>query len=102
VKLNDETRTRLLVQMTLSQDPTGSTVELKVDSTWYACTWQGSPVQSAGGWTQTARTTAFFAGPLAIASGATVLTLGRHYTETRVSWPAGDTIADESSPIDVT
>lgn len=101
MKLNDETRTRLLVEMTLSQDPAGSTVELKVDSTWYACAWQGSAVQSDGTWTQTARTSAFFAGPLAVASGATVLALGRHYTETRVSWPGGDMIAEKSSPIDV-
>jgi hypothetical protein len=102
VKLNDETRTRLLVPMTLTQDPTGSTIELKIDAAWYSCTWQGTPVQSGGLWTQTARTTGFFAGPLhAAPAGATVLTTGRHTTETRVAWPGGDTIADRSSPIDV-
>lgn len=94
------TRTRLLATMTLDFDPTGSTVEVKVGSTWFPATWQGSPVQSGGNWTQTARTTAYFAGPDADASGATALTAGRHLTQTRVT-SGTDIIADDSDPIDV-
>lgn len=101
MRLNDESRARLEIPMTLSQSPAGSTVELKIDDTWHPCTWQDSPVELAGAWTQTAKTTGYFAGPIATAAGATVLEVGRHFTETRVSWPDGDTIAARSSPIDV-
>lgn len=94
------TRTRLLATMTLDFDPTGSTVEVKVGATWFPATWQGSPVQSGGKWTQTARTTAYFSGPDADSSGATALTAGRHLTQTRVT-SGTDIIADDSDPIDV-
>lgn len=100
MKLNDESRVRVLIPMTLSADPTGSTVELKVDATWHAATWQGTPVASGGVWKQTARTTGYFAGTLATASGATVLAAGRHPCETRVTWPAGDTVAYPAGSID--
>lgn len=50
-------------------------------------------------WTQTARTTGYFAGPGATPDGAAVLTAGQHATETRVSWAGGDTIAEASTPI---
>ena len=100
MKLNPATRTRLLVDVTLDFDPTGSTVEVSVDGTWYAATWLGSPVAKAGRWTQTARTTGYFAGPTATASGAVVLAAGpRHFTRTRVT--GTDTLVNESTPIDV-
>lgn len=94
------TRTRLLVKMETDFDPTGSTVEVKVGATWYPATWQGSPVQAGGRWTQTARTSAYFAGPAADPSGATALAAGRHLTQTRVT-SGTDIIADDSDPIDV-
>ena len=94
------TRTRLLVNMTLDFDPTGSTVEVKVDDTWHAATWQGSAVQKGTSWTQTARTTDYFAGPEATAAGASVLAVGRHPTHTRVT-SGSDVIVAKSSPIDV-
>ncbi|CAA9241807.1 MAG: hypothetical protein AVDCRST_MAG83-1670 [uncultured Arthrobacter sp.] len=101
MRFDADTRTRLLVDMILDFDPTGSTVEIQVDSTWYPATWIGSPVSASGKWTQTARTTAYFAGPLhATPAGATVLTTGRHSTQTRIV-SGGDTIAADSTPIDV-
>jgi hypothetical protein len=95
------TRTKIFEDMTLDVDPTGSTVELAVDGTWYPAAWQGSAVQSGSKWTQTALTTGYFAGPDAVASGATVLTAGRHLTTTRVTLAAGDVLVHDSSPIDV-
>ena len=94
------TRTRLLATMTLDFDPTGSTVEVKVGPTWYPATWQGTPTVKAGKWTQTARTTAYFAGPEADATGATALTAVRHLTQTRVT-SGTDIITADSDPIDV-
>lgn len=101
MRFDDETRTRLFLDMTLDVDPTGSTIEVGVDGTWHACDWQGEPAQKAGRWTQTARTSGYFAGPAASPDGATVLTVGRHSTQTRVSWAGGDSLVGASSPIDV-
>lgn len=101
MRLDDETRTRLFADMTLDVDPTGSTIEVSVDGTWHSCDWQGSPTLSGGRWTQTARTTGYFAGPGATADGATVLTAGRHLTQTRVTWAGGDTLVEPSTPIDI-
>lgn len=101
MKFDAGTRTRLLVRMELDFDPTGSTVEVKVDSTWYPATWQGSAAQANGKWTQTARTTGYFAGPeVASPAGATVLTATRHNTQTRVT-SGSDVIVADSTPIDV-
>ena len=109
MKLNPASRARLLIDVTLDVDPTGSTVEVQVDGgSWSAATWQGSPVQRnvfANGatvtrWTQTARTTGYFAGSDATAAGATVLAAGRHLTKTRVV-VGGDTLVNNSTPIDV-
>lgn len=100
MKLNPATRTRVLADMTLDIDPTGSTIELKVDGTWHPAEWQGAPVVTAGKWKQTARTTGYFAGPDAVAAGATVLTAGRHLTKTRVTSGADILVAD-ADPIDV-
>lgn len=101
MRLDDETRTRLFVDMTLDVDPTGSTVEVSIDGTWHACDWQGTPASAGGKWTQTARTTGYFAGPTATPDGAAVLAAGRHLTQTRVSWVGGDSLVEPSSPIDV-
>lgn len=101
MRLDDETRTRLFVDMTLDVDPTGSTIELSIDGTWHSCDWQGTPTQSGGKWAQTARTSGYFAGPGATPDGATVLTVGRHLTQTRVTWTGGDTLVEPSTPIDI-
>ena len=94
------TRTRILCDMTLDFDPAGSTVEVKVDAVWYPATWLGAAVATTGKWTQQARTVGYFAGPEAVAAGATVLTLGRHLTQTRVTLGA-DVIVADSDPVDV-
>lgn len=95
------TRTRILAEMTLDFDPTGSTVEVKVDGLWHAATWQGEPVATPGKWTQTARTTDYFAGPEVVTPGsAVVLTSARHLTQTRVT-SGTDVIVSDSSPVDV-
>lgn len=101
MRLDDETRTRLFVDMEVSADPTGSTIQLSIDGTWHTCDWQGTPTQTGGKWTQTARTSGYFAGPAATANGATVLSVGRHLTQTRVAWAGGDTLVEPSNPIDV-
>lgn len=110
MKFDAGTRTRPLAHMEMTFDPTGSTVELKVDDTWHAAEWQGEPVQrqvrneQTGDmeprWFQTARTTDYFAGPEATASGATVLTAARHLTQTRVT-SGTDVIVADSTPLDV-
>ena len=107
MKLHPSTRARLIADVTLDFDPTGSTVEVAVDGTWYPASWVGSPVQrnvSVGGaivarWTQTARTTGFFAGPTATPAGAVVLAAGRRSTKVRVT--GTDTLVNDSTPIDV-
>jgi hypothetical protein len=101
MKFDAGTRTRLLVKMELDFDPTGSTVEVKVDSTWYPASWLDTPVQSGGTWKQTARTTGYFAGPEVVdPAGATVLTATRHLTQTRVT-SGTDVIVADSTPLDV-
>lgn len=100
MKLHTDTRTRLLVDMTLDVDPTGSTVAIAVDGTWYPATWQGTAVEKSGKWMQTAQTTGYFAGPTATASGAVVLSPGRHRTKSKVT-VGGDVLVNESSAIDV-
>jgi hypothetical protein len=101
MKLNDETRTRITVTVQLSADPTGSTPELKIDSTWYPATWQGSPTQSNGIWTQSARTTGYFAGPNVTPAGAVVLALGQHPAELRVTWPSADAVVSYAGVVEV-
>lgn len=93
-------RTRLLVDTICDIDPTGSTVEVKVDDVWHAATWLGAAVLDGGKWTQTARTVDYFAGPDATAAGATVLPRARHRTKARVT-KGGDVLVAESTPIDV-
>jgi hypothetical protein len=100
-RIDRATRTRVLADMTLDVNPTGSTIEINVDGTWRPADWQGTPVQLGDKWTQTARSTGFFAGPDATGTGATVLTSGRHATKTRVTLATGDVLAEDSTPIDV-
>lgn len=100
MKFDAGTRTRLLVKMETDFDPTGSTVEVKVDDTWHAAEWQDTAVEAGGRWKQTARTTDYFAGPEASPSGATVLAATRHLTQTRVT-SGTDVIVADSSPLDV-
>ena len=94
------TRTRLLAALTLDFDPTGSTVEVKVDAAWYPATWQGAPIAAGGKWTQTARTTGYFAGPEAVLGSAVLLAVTRHLTQTRVT-SGTDIIVADSDPVDV-
>lgn len=102
MKFDAGTRTRIIATMTLDFDPTDSTVELKVGAIWYPAMWQGTPVTSAGRWTQAARTTGYFAGPeVATPDGAVVLVGPRHLTQTRVTSGA-DIIVADSSPVDIT
>ena len=105
VRFNDETRTRILLPAVVTTfDPATATVELKIDATWYACDWTAAVTTTGSGssqtWTRAARTTLYFAGPVAVPSGATVLALGRHMTETRVTNGA-DIITAPSSLIEV-
>jgi hypothetical protein len=104
MKFDAGTRTRLLVKMELDFDPSGSTVEVKVDDTWYPATWLDSPVKSGTRWTQTARTTGYFAGPeVSSPAGAVVLAItptSRHLTQTRVT-SGSDVIVADSTPLDV-
>lgn len=100
MRFNAAKRTRLLVDVVCDIDPTGSTVEVKVDADWHAAEWQGSPVAAGKKWTQTARTVDYFAGPDATPAGATVLAIGRHETKARVT-KGGDVLVDESTPVDV-
>ena len=93
-------RTRILAAMIVDVNPTGSTIEVAIDGTWYPATWLDSPVQSGAKWTQTARTVAYFAGPNATANGATVLALGKHPTMTRVT-QGSDVLTMPSDTIDV-
>lgn len=100
MRFNAATRTRLLIDVTCDIDPTGSTVEVKLDDTWYPATWLGAAVPAGEKWTQTARTVSYFAGPDATAAGAVVLPRGRHMTKARVT-QGGDVLVAESSAVDV-
>lgn len=100
MRFNAATRTRVLADMTLDIDPAGTTVEVKVDDTWHPAEWQGAPVNAAGKWKQTARTTTYFAGPDATPAAAVVLTAGKHSTKTRVT-SGSDVLVAEADYIDV-
>jgi hypothetical protein len=100
MKFDDETRARLPFKVDSELDLTSATVELKVDGTWYAAGWEGAATKTGNRWTRPARTSEHFAGPNVTASGAVVLTLGRHLTQVRVT-SGGDQIVAASTPIDV-
>ena len=108
VRFNDETRTRILLPAVVTTfDPATATLEVKIGSAWYACDWTAAATTTGSGssqtWTRAARTTAYFAGPgvpAGAVAGATVLALGRHATETRVTNGA-DIITAPSSLIEV-
>jgi hypothetical protein len=94
MRWNAATRTRLLIDMTLDIDPTDSTVEVQVGEVWYPATWLEEPVTRGQTWAQTARTDAYFAGPDATATGATVLAAGSHATATRIVKGGDELVAD--------
>lgn len=105
MKFDAGNRTRILVDLVMDLDPTGSTVELRIDNTWYPATWLGSPVQATpvypatvGKWTQTARSNAYFAGPDANQSGATPVAAGRHPMEVRIT-SGQDVLTDNLSAL---
>lgn len=101
MRFNNDSRTRILLPAVVTTfDPATATIELRIDGAYYPCEWTGAAVVSGSTWTRAARTTGYFAGPDAVASGATVLAIGRHLTETRVT-NGGDIIVAASSPIDV-
>lgn len=101
MKMHTGTRTRITIDMVLDFDPTGSTLEYKVDATWHPCTWLGSPVQDGARWKQTAVTDDWFAGPgTDDGDDEVVLSLGRHFTQTRVT-AGGNEITGRSEPVDV-
>lgn len=100
--LDDDARLYLYADLTLSVDPTGSTVQLEVDATKYAMTWQGTPVAASGVWKQTARTTAKFIGSaVTVTSSDVQLTSGRHPTQALVTMADGQVIPGSSVPLDV-
>lgn len=101
--LNNDSRARIKVTVTTSIDPTDATLELKIDDTWYPCDWDGDATEGGEKWTRVAHTTGYFAGPAAVADGAVVLSDDpyRHFAETRVSWPGGDTIVNTAGTVDV-
>lgn len=96
------TLTRILDDVVLSFDPTGSTVEIKVDSTWHAAIWLDTPVECDKKWMQTAQTVEYFAGPEVSTPGAAVLlsSAPRHRTQTRVT-KGNDIIVSDASQIQV-
>ena len=89
MKFDAGKRTRIYVDLIVGIDPDGSTVELRVDGTWYPASWLGTAtmatVDGRTVWIQTALTTGYFAGPDVTASGATVLALGIHPMEARIT-----------------
>lgn len=100
MRFDNGTRTQLLVDTTASIDLTGATAEVEVNGTWFPVEWTAEPVKVGAKWTRAGRTTAYFAGPNATPTGATVLTLGRHLTRTRVT-KGSDVLVKDSTPIDV-
>jgi hypothetical protein len=101
MRFDRATRTRVLIDMELDVNPTGSTVEVYVDGTWHPADWQDTPVQLGDKWTQTARTTQFFGGYDVDNLNTVLLAAGRHATRTRVTLASGDLLAEDSTPIDV-
>lgn len=103
LKFDAGTTTRIIVAVTLDFDPTGSTVELKVDSTWYDAIWLDTPVECDGVWKQEAQTAKYFAGPEVTTLGFNTVQLSnvfRHRTQTRVTL-GDDIIVADSSTIEI-
>lgn len=92
------THTRLLADVTLDFDPTGTTVEVMVDGAWHAAIWLDSPVQCRENtWEQTAQTVEYFAGPEVLPTNGVLLTsTPRHRTKTRVTKGEDAIVADSS------
>lgn len=110
MRFNDDTRTRLTAELTITRDPATSTVTLKVNGQFYAAGWLAAAVtgtNDAGDpvWTQELRTTGWFAGasvPADQLAGATVLADGvTEPLEAIVVWPDGERASFEIDILDV-
>ena len=102
MKLDDDALLNLFWDATLTFDPTGSTVVLEVDGTQHAATWLAAPVQSGGSWTQTARTTARFAGSAVTVSGSDVQpATGRRMCQWLVTTADGQRVPSQEFALDV-
>lgn len=101
MRLDDDARVFISWDAEITADPTGSTVELEVDSTRYAATWQASPVVAGTVWRQTARTTKKFCGTSATAGSDIGLTAGPHPAQWIVTMPDGQVLPATGFRIDV-
>lgn len=100
--LDDDARVYLTGSLTVSVDPTGSTVELEVDGSRYPMAWVGSPVASSGRWVQDAKTTYRFCGSNATAVGSDVkLTAGTHAAQILVTLTDGQVVPGSNQRIEV-
>lgn len=99
VNFDTEARTRLLADMTLDINPTGTTIAIKIDTVWHPAEWLDQPVVQGNRWAQTARTTGTFVGPAAAnQASATQLTAGTHTTKTKVV-SGTDELVEDANPI---
>lgn len=103
MRIDDDARTYLWWRDgEITADPTGATVELKIDATKYAMTWEGAAVQSGASWVVTARTTFRFAGSLATISGTDVRpAVGRHMAQPIITTTDGQVVTGPMFPVDV-
>lgn len=102
MRLDDDGRVYLYSDLTLTVDPTGSTVKLEVDGVLHNMSWQEEPVVSGSTWRQTARTVAMFCGSAVTPTGSDVqLTVGRHMSQPIVTAADGQIIPGSQIPIDV-
>ena len=101
MNLDDDARVNIRWDASLTFDPTGSTVELEVDGTRHAMSWQGSPVSAGGRWTQRALTNDRFCGSAATPIGSDVaLTVGSHPAQPIVTTADGQVVPGTLSRID--
>ena len=105
MRLDDDARQYIYADLTLTVDPTDSTVVLKVDDTDHAMVWQGDSVQTApepaARWTQTARTVEKFCGSAVTPGPDVQLTVGRHLAQVIVSTADGQELPASQFDINV-
>lgn len=102
MRLDVAARRTVLIDITVSVDPTEATAEVELDhsGTWTAWTWDAAPVDNGDGtWTRTAKH--LFAGPEAAPGSAQVLSRGRHLVKWRLTGLATEIPAQPADPIDV-
>lgn len=108
MKFHPQTRAHITATLVLTKDPADADlVEVHIDEQWYPCTWAGPAVLINRNrrvyWQRAATTTDWFAGVDATAEPGDVEVTGTELeTLTRVSWPDGTSIVEESSTIEVT